>query len=72
MKSFNEFRNEVLSVSDNRPSHIRKGQSVFNYIDEYYNIARTVQFEKHVDCFYNDELIEEFIKECYLLLKDLN
>lgn len=39
----------------------RKGQAVFNYVDEFYGVARDVQFIDHVDCFYCDEDIDEFL-----------
>lgn len=44
------------------PKWSRKGQFVFNYIDEHYGVAREVQFLDHVDCFYDDSQIDEFIK----------
>lgn len=68
MKTFEEFRNEVLGWVDNcsqRPKEWRRGQAVFNYIDEVYNIARRVQFIDGVDCFYNDDLIDQFILLAY-------
>jgi hypothetical protein len=66
MKTFEEFQNEVLDYAYNRkPVEWRYGQAVFNYIDEHYNVARQVQFIDKVDCFYNDELIEQFILLSY-------
>ena len=44
------------------PPHWRKGQFVFNYIDEIYGVARHVQFVDHVDCFYNDGQIDSFLR----------
>ena len=59
---FKEFRNDILVALDNKPSEWRDGQFVFNYIDECYpGLARRVQFIRGIDCFYNDELIEDFI-----------
>jgi len=43
------------------PKQWRKGQRVFNHIDAVYGIARCIQFEKHVDCFYNDDAIDVFL-----------
>lgn len=60
-----EFKKEVLDFADNRPTHWRKGQAVFNYIDAEYGVARDVQFIDHVDCFYIDENIEQFIDKAY-------
>lgn len=64
--TYEEFRNEVLEKANDREYYIRLGQFVFNYIDANYDVARAVQFEDGVDCFYRDDLIEEFIKTCYL------
>lgn len=62
MKTFEEFQNEVLGWVDNRkPKEWRRGQAVFNYIDSKYNVARDVQFLDKVDCFYNDNVIDQFI-----------
>ena len=60
-----EFKKEVLNFADNRPKEWRKGQAVFNYIDEYYGVAREVQFKDLVDCFYNDDIIDEFIEKAF-------
>ena len=66
MKTFEEFQNEVLGWVDNhQPKEWRRGQAVFNYIDETYNVARQVQFIDNVDCFYDDELIDQFILLSY-------
>ena len=42
---------------------------VFNYIDQIYGVARDVQFKDNIDCFYNDDKIDEFL-EC--VIKRLN
>ena len=60
-----EFKKEVLNFADNRPKEWRKGQAVFNYIDEYYGVAREVQFKDLTDCFYNDDIIDEFIEKAF-------
>jgi hypothetical protein len=66
MKTFEEFRTEILDYAYNRrPLEWRLGQAVFNYIDKYYNVARRVQFIDKVDCFHNDELIDQFILLSY-------
>lgn len=66
--TFEELKNEVMSAMENKPNQWRNGQFVFNYIDEHYGVARRAQFEKHVDCFYNDNVIDDFIKTCAELL----
>lgn len=72
MITYEEFRNECLAVAETRPSHIRKGQSIFNYVDEKYDVAREAQFTYGIDCYYLDNKIDEFIKCTYNILKDLN
>lgn len=60
-----DFRAEVLTAMANKPKQWRKGQFVFNYIDEKYRVARYVQFIDDIDCFYNDEKIDAFIVKSY-------
>ena len=61
-----EFRNDVLAaMSYNKPKNWRNGQFVFNYINKKYRVAKYVQFIHGVDCFHNDEKIDEFIVRCY-------
>ena len=60
-----DFRAEVLTAMEDRPQDWRKGQFVFNYINEKYRVARYVQFIDGIDCFYNDDKIEAFITRCY-------
>ena len=43
--------------------YYRWGQTVFNYVDEYFGVARKVQFEDNVDCFYNDDAVDAFIEK---------
>lgn len=43
--------------------YYRWGQAVFNYVDEYLGVARKVQFEDNVDCFYNDDEVDAFIEK---------
>lgn len=56
-----ELKEEIFA--NEFPKGWRKGQSVFNYIDQVYGLARYIQFEKGVDCFYNDNKIDAFLKE---------
>ena len=60
--TFEDFHAEVLQAMNQRPDHYRKGQAVFNYIDENYGVARYVQFVGGIDCFYNDDQIIPFIR----------
>jgi len=60
--TFEQFRSKVLSYANNqRPLLWRRGQSVFNYINSRYHVARDVQFLDGVDCYYNDNMIDQFI-----------
>jgi hypothetical protein len=62
--TYEDLNNEVMTQMANKPSNWRKGQFVFNYIDEKYNVARAVQFVDKVDCFYDDKNIDNFIQKC--------
>jgi hypothetical protein len=54
-----------------KPKQWRNGQFVFNYIDSTYGeVARISQFRDRIDCFYNDENIDAFIKNCYEIIKN--
>ena len=56
-----EFKRRIYS--EPKPKEWRKGQFVFNRIEQLYgNVAREVQHEDCIDCFYDDSAIEEFIK----------
>jgi hypothetical protein len=63
--TYHEFRNEVLGMMKLKPKEWRDGQFVFNHIDEYFGVARTVQYIDGIDCFYNDNKIDAFIETCY-------
>ena len=65
MESFEDFSSGVFKFVENKPRAWRDGQAVFNYINDTYGVARAVQFGKNVDCFFDDNKIEEFIKEAY-------
>lgn len=65
--TIDELKKEIFSVP--QPPQWRKGQFVFNYIDQVYGVARDVQFKDNVDCFYNDDKIDTFL-EC--VIKRLN
>jgi hypothetical protein len=71
MVTFEEFIQDIYIEMGDKPKDWRKGQFVFNYIEENYgDVAREVQFQDKIDCFYNDDKIEEFIEACYKRLKD--
>lgn len=68
MMTYEEFRSDIFKNIKNLSDDWRKGQKVFNYIDSKYHVARVLQFKYDIDCFYRDDLIEEFIKGAYKLL----
>ena len=66
--TYNDFITEIWLAVDNCPKDWRKGQKVFNVIEDLYgNVAREVQFIDGVDCFYDDseETINLFIDKCW-------
>lgn len=66
MISMLEFKTDVMEGIKDYPSYWRKGQKVFNYVDENYGeVARKAQFIDGIDCFYNDEKISDFLNACY-------
>ena len=64
-----EFLAEIQQVIENRPTWARKGQAVFNHVDEKYGVARTAQFSHGKDCFYNDNYIPDFVECCWQLIE---
>ena len=71
---YDEFKQSILNeVIKTKPKRFRLGQAIFNYVDDKYGIARDVQFEDHIDCFYIDDNIEQFLKSVFnRLQKDIN
>lgn len=63
--TLDEFKKDIYDNINNLPSNWRKGQKVYNYINRKYNVARQVQFDDGIDCFYNDAIIEPFIDASY-------
>lgn len=64
MSNFVDSTLSLVEHYHNKHPEYRKGQAVFNYIEETYgNVARKVQFEDNVDCFYNDEQIVPFLNK---------
>ena len=66
--TYNDFITEIWLAVGNCPKSWRKGQKVFNTIEDLYgNVAREVQLIDGVDCFYDDsdETINLFIDKCW-------
>ena len=64
--SYDEFVAKVWELVYQCPEHWRTGQKVFNVLDYNFGLAREVQFEDGIDCFYDDELVQEFIDKCWV------
>ena len=54
-----ELRKEIYSHE--KPKEWREGQFVFNMVNRLYDVARDVQFDYGVDCYYDDNQIDEFL-----------
>lgn len=66
-----ELKQEIYNWISNKPKNWREGQAVFNYVDEVYGVARIAQFKHHVDCFYWDDTIDEFIEKCAEIITEI-
>ena len=44
---------------------IRKGQAVFNIVESHFGVARSVQFQDHIDCYHRDQDIEAFLQAAW-------
>lgn len=67
---YEDFVTMIFGFVKSSPKEWRRGQAVFNVIDEKFGVARDVQFGDGVDCFYDDSKIEEFIKCSWRRLQD--
>lgn len=66
--TYEEFKEDVLKEIKKMPPQWRKGQKIFNYIDYKYHLGNDLMYKHHVDCYYDDNLIDEFMKTAYKLL----
>ena len=77
-KEVKDFYKLIQDKIATYPSNWRKGQKVFNAAEECLreltgrNIAREVQFEDNVDCFYDDDAIDDFLNHCWIRFKSNN
>lgn len=60
-----EFFAKIGIAMKQMPDNWRKGQKVFNAIDTEFGVARIVQFQLGVDCYYDDSKIKEFKDKAY-------
>ena len=68
--TYDEFVAHVWEKVATSPQCWRKGQAVFNVIDENWDVAREVQFVDGIDCFYDDDKIQEFIDHAWVIVKN--
>jgi len=67
--TFEEFEKQYLGkVLDEKPTHIRKGQALMNFLadewrPEYVRLSSIHHYDRtDLDCFYNDRLIPNTLK----------
>lgn len=66
---YEEFVQKIWECVVQCPKEWRKGQSVFNVMEEQFgSVAREVQFIDNVDCFYDDSKIDLFLDKCWVRL----
>ena len=68
--TYDAFMKELDNALKNKPKNWRDGQTIFNYIDEKYGVARHVQFVERIDCFYDDGMIIPFILKSFEVIKN--
>ena len=54
---------EINIALVDKPSYLRKGEFIYNYIEETYNVADDVRLKDFVSCFFDNDYIDEFL-EC--------
>lgn len=63
---YEDFWKEIFKRPEDIPADWRLGQYVFNIVEaKYGSVAREVQFQDGIDCFYDDTKIEDFLKAVY-------
>lgn len=62
--TFDELKAEVMEKARFKHSYLRLGQFIFNYIHGFYGVACAVKDKDGVDCYYRDDLIDDFLKLC--------
>lgn len=67
-----EFNFIIGEAIKQMPSDWRKGQKVFNAIDCEFGVARIVQFQHGIDCFFDDSKIEKFKEKAYEIVNRKN
>ena len=71
--SYEDFISKLWKAVGECPKNWRKGQKVFNCIESLYgSVAREVQFVDGIDCFYNDNAIDDFIAHAWVKIASNN
>ena len=70
MITLNEFISDVMSLTEECPKCWRKGQSIFNVVNAKYHVARDCQYLYGIDCFYDDDQIEPFLRKSFELINN--
>lgn len=71
MITFEGLIQDIEQELVNKPKEWRVGQFVFNYIEEKYgSVAREVQFQDKIDCFYDNNKIKDFVEAVYKRLSN--
>ena len=60
--TYEEFITTLWEEVRLSPNEWRLGQKVFNTVEKLFGVARAVQFEDGIDCFYDDNMIDQFIE----------
>ena len=68
MLTKSEFTQQILTWANGYcVAGLRWGQAVFNSTEELFGpeVARTSQFVYNVDCYHDDNKVNEFLDKCY-------
>lgn len=63
--TYEDFTAVVFAAIKKCPECWRKGQAVFNVVDEQYGVARAVQLIDGIDCFFDESKIEAFLSAAW-------
>jgi hypothetical protein len=62
--TFQALKAEVMERARFKHGYLRLGQFIFNYIHGFYGVAMSVRVLDGVDCYYDDNLIVDFLECC--------
>lgn len=67
-----EFYAEIGKAIKIMPPNWRKGQKVFNAVEQLFGIARIIQFKYRIDCYHDDSQIEAFKEQAFKIYLEYN